>query len=127
MGIEGLRDAPRSGKPPKFSAVDKARVIKMATGRQKKGYTNVSQRRIGKELGMSQSKVHQVLKNADLKPHRTEYWSGKSTDPEFESKMINIIGLYMNHPENAIVLYVAEKTQIQALDRTQPVLPLKTG
>ena len=126
-GLDGLRDAPRSGKPPKFSAADKARVIKLATGKQKEGYTNISQRRIAKELGMSQSKVHQVLKKADLKPHRTEYWCGKSTDPEFESKMINIIGLYMNPPENAIVLCVDEKTQIQALDRTQPVLPLRAG
>ena len=123
--LEGLRDAPRSGKPPVFSAAKKASVIQMATRKPGKGYTNWSQRRIAKQAGMSQTKVQQILKQADLKPHKIEYWCGKSTDIEFESKMINIVGLYMNPPENALVLCVDEKTQIQALDRTQPVLPLK--
>lgn len=123
--IEGLRDAPRSGKPPVFSAAKKAGVIQLATKKPGKGYTNWSQRRIAKEVGMSQSKVQQILKQADLKPHKIEYWCGKSTDVEFESKMVNIVGLYMDPPENALVLCVDEKTQIQALDRTQPVLPLK--
>src|SRR5690606_11590264 len=80
-----------------------------------------------KQVGISQSKVHQILKEADLKPHKIDYWCGKSPDPEFEEKMINIVGLYMNPPENAIVLCVDEKTQIQALDRTQPELPLRSG
>lgn len=125
--LNGLKDAPRSGAPVIYSAAKKARVIKIATQKPKDGYTNWSQRRIAKEVGMSQSKVQQLLKQASLKPHKTEYWCGKSTDPEFESKMINIIGLYMNPPENALVLSVDEKTQIQALDRTQPLLPLKAG
>jgi len=124
-GMEGLIDAPRSGKPPVFTAAQKTNVIKLATSQPGKGYTSWSQRRIAKETGMSQSKVHQILSGADLKPHKVEYWCGKSTDPEFESKMINIVGLYMNPPENALVLSVDEKTQIQALDRTQPILPLK--
>lgn len=124
-GLAGLIDAPRSGKPAVFTAAQKARVIKLATKNPPKGYTTWSQRRIAKETGMSQSKVHQILKEADLKPHKVEYWCGKSTDPEFEEKMLNIVGLYMNPPENALVLSVDEKTQIQALDRTQPLLPLK--
>lgn len=124
-GLEGLIDAPRSGKPAVFTAAQKANVIKLATQKPPKGYTSWSQRRIAKSAGMSQSKVHQILAAADLKPHKVEYWCGKSTDPEFESKMVNIIGLYMNPPENALVLSVDEKTQIQALDRTQPILPLK--
>jgi putative transposase len=123
--LEGLTDAPRSGKPPIFSAARKASVIELATKKPGKGYTNWSQRRIAKEMGMSQSKVQQILKQADLKPHKIEYWCGKSTDVEFESKMVNIVGLYMNAPQNALVLCVDEKTQIQALDRTQPILPLK--
>lgn len=123
--LEGLVDSPRSGKPAVFTAAQKARVIKLATQKPPKGYTSWSQRRIAKETGMSQSKVHQILKGADLKPHKVEYWCGKSTDPEFESKMVNIVGLYMDPPENALVLSVDEKTQIQALDRTQPVLPLR--
>ncbi len=123
--LEGLKDAPRSGKPPVISAAKKASVIQLATKKPGKGYTNWSQRRIAKEVGISQGKVQQILKQADLKPHKVEYWCGKSTDVEFESKMLNIVGLYMNPPENALVLSVDEKTQIQALDRTQPVLPLK--
>ena len=100
-------------------------VVQKACEKPTGGYTNWSQERIAKQVGISQSKVHQILKQADLKPHKIDYWCGKSPDPEFESKMVNIVGLYMNPPENAIVLCVDEKTQIQALDRTQPVLPLK--
>lgn len=125
--LEGLKDAPRSGKPPVLSAAQKAKVIQLATRKPKGGYTSWSQRRIAKEVGMSQGKVQQILKEADLKPHKVDYWCGKSTDVEFESKMLNIVGLYMNPPENALVLSVDEKTQIQALDRTQPLLPLKVG
>jgi putative transposase len=124
-GIEGLKDAPRSGKPSVVTAKQKAMVIQKACEKPTGGYTNWSQARIGKQVGISQSKVHQILKQADLKPHKIEYWCGKSPDPEFETKMMNIVGLYMNPPENAIVLCVDEKTQIQALDRTQPVLPLR--
>ena len=124
-GLAGLQDAVRSGKPSVITAEQKASVIQKACEKPTGGYTNWSQRRIAKEVGISQSKVHQILKQADLKPHRIEYWCGKSPDPEFESKMINIVGLYMNPPENALVLCVDEKTQIQALDRSQPVLPLK--
>lgn len=124
-GIVGLQDSARSGKPNVITAQQKATVIQKACEKPTGGYTNWSQKRIAEQVGISQSKVHQILKQADLKPHKIEYWCGKSPDPEFESKMVNIVGLYMNPPENAIVLCVDEKTQIQALDRTQPVLPLK--
>lgn len=124
-GVEGLRDAPRSGKPAVVTAEQKAMVIQKACEKPDGGYTNWSQKRIGKIVGISQSKVHKILSQADLKPHKIEYWCGKSPDPEFESKMVNIVGLYMNPPANAVVICVDEKTQIQALDRTQPVLPLK--
>ena len=124
-GIDGLQDSARSGKPNVITAQQKATVIQKACEKPTGGYTNWSQKRIAEQVGISQSKVHQILKQADLKPHKIEYWCGKSPDPEFESKMVNIVGLYMNPPENAIVLCVDEKTQIQALDRTQPVLPLK--
>lgn len=126
-GLDGLKDAPRSGKKPFITPEQKALVIQKACSKPEGGYTNWSQSRIAKEVGISQSKVYQILKEADLKPHKIEYWCGKSTDPEFESKMINIIGLYMDPPENAIVLCIDEKTQIQALDRTQPELPLRAG
>jgi len=126
-GISGLEDAPRSGKPAIYGEDDKARVIQLACSKPEGGYSNWSQRRIAKEVGMSQTKVQQILANHDLKPHKTDYWCGKSTDPEFESKMLDIVGLYLDPPENAIVLSVDEKTQIQALDRSQPELPMKQG
>lgn len=127
FGIEGLKDAPRSGKPKTITPEQKAMVIEKACSKPIGGYTNWSQKRIAKEVGISQSKVFQILKQADLKPHKIEYWCGKSKDPEFEKKMMNIVGLYMNPPENALVICVDEKTQIQALDRTQPELSLKSG
>jgi putative transposase len=126
-GIAGLKDAPRSGPPRRIKAEQRMRVVQLACEKPSGGYTNWSQQRIGQAVGISQSSVQQILKSADLKPHKTEYWCGKSPDPEFESKMLTIVGLYMNPPENAIVLSVDEKTQIQALDRTQPVLPLRVG
>ena len=126
-GLAGLKDAKRPGKPPVISAEKKVLVIEKACSKPEGGYTNWSQQRIADAVGISQKKVHQILKDADLKPHKTQYWCGKSPDPEFEAKMLEIVGLYMNPPENAMVLCVDEKTQVQALDRTQPELPLQTG
>lgn len=125
--MAGLQDAPRSGKPRTITAAQKAMVIEKACTKPEGGYTNWSQGRIAKEVGISQAKVHQILKKADLKPHKTDYWCGQSKDPEFEQKMVNIIGLYMAPPENALVICVDEKTQIQALDRTQAELPPRPG
>jgi putative transposase len=127
LGIDGLKDAQRPGKIPTISPEQKTMVIQKACSKPEGGYTSWSQSRIAKEIGISQSRVFQILKEADIKPHKIEYWCGKSPDPEFEAKMVNIVGLYMNPPENAIVLCVDEKTQIQALDRTQPELPLRAG
>ena len=127
LGLEGLKDARRPGKTPTVTPEQRAMVIQKATEKPPGGYSNWSQSRIAEQVGISQSKVHRILKEADLKPHKTDYWCGKSPDPEFEQKMINIVGLYMHPPDNAIVLCVDEKTQIQALDRTQPELPLRSG
>lgn len=125
--IDGLKDAPRPGKVTTIEPEVIAKVIELACSKPGKGYTNWSQRRLAKEVGISQSKVCKILKKADLKPHKTEYWCGKSTDPEFEKKVIDIVGLYLSPPQNALILCVDEKTQIQALDRTQPSLPLVVG
>jgi len=126
-GIEGLRDKKGRGKKPVYTEQDRARIVQKACEKPEGGYTNWSQRRIAKELGMSQGTVQRTLKKHALKPHKVDYWCGKSPDPEFEKKMLNVIGLYMNPTENAIVLSVDEKTQIQALDRSQPELPLRSG
>ncbi|KAA0248377.1 MAG: IS630 family transposase [Ignavibacteriae bacterium] len=125
--LNGLKDLPRSGKPKVITAEQEAKVIEKACSKAEDGYTNWSQRRIAKEVGISQTKVQNILSQADLKPHKTDYWCGKSPDPEFETKMTEIVGLYINPPENALVLCVDEKTQIQALDRTQPELPMISG
>lgn len=126
-GLEGLADAERSGKPITISEEIRNKVIHLACSKPNDGRRKRSQTDIAKITGISQSKVSQILIENDLKPHKTEYWCGKSPDPEFEKKMVNIVGLYLNPPSNAIVLSVDEKTQIQALDRTQPELPMKKG
>jgi transposase len=82
-GIAGLKDAPRSGKPKVITPEQQALVIEKACTKPSGGYTNWSQARIAKEVGISQSKVFQILNQADLKPHKIEYWCGKSKDPEF--------------------------------------------
>lgn len=124
-GIKGLRDKPRSGKPSKYTEYDKKRIIHLACSKPEDGYTKWTQRRIATKYGMSQGKVQTILVESKLQPHKTHYWCGKSTDPEFETKMIDVVGLYLNPPDKAIVLSVDEKTQIQALDRTQPELPMR--
>lgn len=126
-GLEGLQDRPRSGAPVQITPQQRALVIQKACEKPGGGYTNWSQQRIAEQVGISQGMVHHILRQADLKPHKTHYWCGKSSDPEFEAKMLAIVGLYMDPPENALVLCVDEKTQIQALDRSQPELPLTTG
>lgn len=86
--------------------------------------TQWSIRTLADHLGVSADLVHDVLAAEDIKPHRFRYWK-TSTDPEFEPKMLKIVGLYLKPPKNAVVLSIDEKTSIQALDRTQPLLPLK--
>lgn len=127
QGIEGLADQPRPGPAPLYGPEDQARVVEKACSKPTKGYSNWSQQRIAAEVGMSQSTVCRILAAHQLRPHKTEYWCGKSPDPEFEAKMLEIVGLYLDPPDNALVLCVDEKTQIQALDRSQPELPLQVG
>ena len=86
--------------------------------------THWSVRSLAKHLGVGVSVVHRVLSAESIKPHRFRYWKS-STDPEFEPKMLAVVGLYLDPPDNAVVLSVDEKTSIQALDRTQPRLPMK--
>ena len=125
--VSGLMEAPRQGRPKTISPEVRVRVIETARSKPESGYSSWSQRRIAKVCGVSQPTVHQILNEADLKPHKIEYWCGKPSDPEFETKMLDVVGLYLEPPENAIVLCVDEKTQMQALDRTQPVLPMEPG
>ena len=123
FGIEGLRDKARTGAPRKYGPEIRHKIAAEACN-PPEGKTHWSIRDLAKHLGVDRGIVERVFKEQAIKPHLVKYYH-HSTDPEFEEKMLNIIGLYLNPPENAIVLSVDEKTGIQALDRTQPVLPLQ--
>ena len=125
-GISGLQDRPRAGRPTKLAPGVTRRVLHLTTKRVPKEATHWSTRLMAKYAGISQWQVRQIWEAADLKPHRLKSFK-LSKDPLFAEKVIDIVGLYMNPPDAAVVLSVDEKTQIQALDRTQPLLPLRPG
>lgn len=125
-GLAGLADEPRPGRPPTYSREDRDRVIALTLEPPSDGTTHWSAQRLGKRLGMSETTVWRIWQSVGLKPHRTETFKF-STDPELEAKVRDVVGLYLAPPERAIVLSIDEKTQIQALDRTAPMLPLRPG
>ena len=90
------------------------------------GATHWSTRTVAKKVGISHTKVHQILQARGLKPHLVKRFRS-SDDPEFDEKLEDVVGLYLDPPENAVVLCVDEKSQIQALERAQPILPLRPG
>ncbi|MFQ5818314.1 MAG: IS630 family transposase [Terriglobia bacterium] len=122
--LQGLKDRPRPGGPPKYSPVQKVSVTALATSKPPEGCNVWTQRHLAEVTGMSKSTVNRILTEGKIKPHKIQYWCGRSPDPEFEAKQAEIVGLYIDSPDNALVLSVDEKSQIQALDRTQPELPL---
>ena len=124
-GIAGLHTRHRSGRPRRITTADEARIV-AATMRPRKAATHWSARSLARQLKISHMTVHRVWKKHGLQPHRVETFKF-STDPEFDRKMADIVGLYLNPPEKALVLCVDEKSQIQALDRTQPILPMRPG
>jgi transposase len=125
-GIAGLTDAPRPGHPPTYTRADRDRVIALTLEPPPDGSTHWSARRLALRVGMGTTTVQRIWAEAGLKPHRTETFKF-STDPALEAKIRDVVGLYLEPPDGAIVLSVDEKTQIQALDRTQPLLPLRPG
>lgn len=122
-GLSGLYDLARPGKPVKYGPEIRHKIAAEACN-PPPGRTHWTIRDLAKHMNVDRSLVERVFKEQAIKPHLIKYYH-HSTDPEFEEKMLNIIGLYLNPPDNAVVLSVDEKTGIQALDRTQPVLPLK--
>jgi len=122
QGLDGLRDAPRSGRPVKHGQEIIQRVQNRVC-QQPEHYSRWSVGTLAKDLKLPRSTVHQILVSSNLQPHRIRTFTF-SPDPEFETKLLDIVGLYLNPPENALVWCVDEKTGIQALDRTQPLLPL---
>jgi transposase len=125
--IEGLTDEPGRGRPPVITQEERLEVMALACTTPMDGSTRWSIRKLAEVTGFSVGAVHGILNAGDLKPHKVHHWCGKSQDPEFVAKQTAIIGLYMNPPVNALVLCVDEKSQIQALDRTQPLLPIQAG
>lgn len=125
--LEGLRDATRRGRPAVITPGERVSVMALACTAPDDGSNQWSTRKLSDACGFSKSTVHRILNEASLKPHKIEHWCGKSPDPEFAQKQAEIVGLYMSPPENALILSVDEKSQIQALDRTQPMLPLWPG
>jgi transposase len=126
-GLTGIeKDAPRGGRPPLARQAMTARIIEWTTQKKPPNATHWSCRTLAKELGTSRAMVNRIWQANGLKPHL--YHTFKvSNDRQFVEKVVDVVGLYLNPPEHALVLCVDEKTQIQALDRTQPSLPLKKG
>lgn len=124
-GMAGLDDAPRSGRPGTVSAEQINTILTQAT-QPPKHRTRWSIRSMARHSGVSKSRVQQIWSRNDLKPHRTRTFK-LSNDPQFEMKFWDVIGLYLNPPQKALVLCCDEKSQCQALERTQPGLPLGVG
>lgn len=125
-GLAGLQDKPRSGRPPVITARKRAQVVAKTLKPPGAGLTHWSARELAAAVGVSHTTVHRIWKAHDLQPHRLETFKF-STDPDAEDKIHDVVGLYLHPPTNAVVLSVDEKTQIQALNRTQPILPLRPG
>ena len=125
-GFDGLHDEPRPGKPRTVRDEDVERVIVKTLEEQPANATHWSTRSMAAATGMSQSAVSRIWRAFGLKPHQTETFK-LSPDPQFIDKVRDIVGLYLNPPEAAVVLCVDEKSQIQALDRSAPILPLMPG
>src|SRR5215475_453900 len=125
-GIDGLLDEPRPGVPRKIDDAKVESVIVQTLESQPRGATHWSTRSMARHSGISTSSVGRIWRAFGLQPHRVETFK-LSTDPLFVDKVRDIVGLYLNPPDRALVLCVDEKSQIQALDRTQPLLPMRPG
>ncbi|WP_165986923.1 IS630 family transposase [Streptomyces sp. YIM 98790] len=122
--LEGLVDAPRSGAPRRITDEQvESLVARTLDQAPPSGDSHWSTRSMDQAAGMSQSAVSRIWRAFGLKPHIVQTWK-LSTDPAFVTKVRDVVGIYLSPPQNALVLAVDEKSQIQALDRTQPVLPL---
>ena len=127
LGLKGLeKDAPRGGRKPTVRQHIAARIIEKTTQEKPANATHWSTRTLARELRTSHSMIHRVWQANGLKPHLIRTFK-ISNDPQFTEKLIDIVGLYLDPPEHAMVLCADEKSSIQALDRTQPGLPLKKG
>lgn len=125
-GLDGLLDEPRPGTPRRLSDVEVERVLTMTLESTPKNATHWSTRSLAAACGLSRNSIHRVWRAFALAPHRSESFK-LSKDPLFIDKVRDIVGLYLDPPDKALVLCVDEKSQIQALDRSQPILPMRPG
>lgn len=123
--VPGLEDKPRSGRPVELDPALEKRIVEL-TMTPPQNRTHWSIRSMARAANTDKGTVARVWKKHDLKPHVVRTFK-LSNDPEFEEKVEDIVGLYLSPPDNAIVLSVDEKSQIQALDRSQPILPIRPG
>ena len=124
--LDGLLDEPRPGRPRTISDAQVEEVIVKTLESTPKDATHWSTRSMAAEVGLSQTAVSRIWRAFGLQPHRSETWK-LSKDPQFIAKVRDVVGLYLDPPERAVVLCVDEKSQIQALDRTAPILPMLPG
>jgi len=124
--LDGLLDEPRPGAPRTVSDADVERVLTLTLETTPRDATHWSTRSMATQSGLSRNTVHRIWRAFGLQPHRTETFK-LSSDPLFIEKVRDIVGLYLNPPDRAMVLCVDEKAQIQALDRTRPLLPMRPG
>jgi transposase len=124
--LDGLLDDPRPGAPRTITDAQVERVLTRTLESTPADATHWSTRSMAQASGLSRSAVHRIWRAFALQPHRTETFK-LSTDPLFIEKVRDIVGLYLQPPDRALVLCVDEKSQIQALDRTQPLLPMRPG
>src|SRR5206468_3094711 len=125
-GVAGLADQPRSGRPTTITARKRAQIVALTLKPPPAGQTHWTSRDLARRTQVSYRTVCRIWRGHALKPHRVATFKF-TTDPEAEQKIRDIVGLYLNPPSNAVVLSLDEKTQIQALNRTQPLLPLRPG
>jgi transposase len=125
-GLDGLLDQPRPGTSHKLSDQDVERVLALTLESTPADATHWSTRSLAKHVGLSRNSIHRIWQAFSLAPHRSETFK-LSRDPLFIDKVRDIVGLYLAPPERALVLCVDEKSQIQALDRTAPLLPMRPG
>lgn len=123
-GLAGLEEADGRGRPAVISRATTERIVAATLRRPPRGVTHWSARLLAQRFGVSHTTVQRIWKEHGLRPHRTRSFKF-SNDPLLEEKVSDVIGLYLHPPEHAVVLCVDEKSQIQALDRTQPLLPMR--
>jgi len=123
-GLEKIREG--RGRKPSISGETVAEIVRLTNTTTPAGATHWSCRTMAKQVGVSPATVQRIWSDLGLQPHRVETFK-VSTDPKFDDKLIDVVGLYLNPPEKAIVLCMDEKSQIQALDRTQASLPMVPG